>query len=294
MSVHGLDWAWWQPSRKQLEDLDTTFACRYLATLPNSKVLTREEAERLSKAWSIWLVVVWETTANRATKGFQAGRLDAAEALRQARALGMPELRPIYFAVDFDATNFNQIKDYFAGLVNELGVERVGVYGSFDVCRWLKLNELATWFWQTYAWSGGRWFDGNHIEQYKNLANYDHNRAKQDDYGQWMPGVEPDMALSNEDIEKIAKAVASEVWTKDGYVDSPASYQAAQNAAGQEVNTHWKGESYMTGLWSQNEQIMAQLTELKNLVQATGGGQAAASAEAIVDELASRLVERPY
>jgi hypothetical protein len=46
---------------------------------------------------------VWETTANRAGAGRQAGTADAIVAAEQAKACGKPGSAPIYFAVDFDA-----------------------------------------------------------------------------------------------------------------------------------------------------------------------------------------------
>ena len=91
----GLDWSVARPpSDKALAAAGVTFACRYLSHSP-AKNLKLLEANHLSSL-GIDLVVVWETTANRALAGHDAGVADATEALRQANHLGMPDDRPIY------------------------------------------------------------------------------------------------------------------------------------------------------------------------------------------------------
>jgi hypothetical protein len=99
--LEGLDWAWGHANITELKRAGIHFACRYLSH-DASKNLTHAEATALSKA-GIWCVVVWETTANRAGAGRQAGTADAIVAAEQAKACGKPGSAPIYFAVDFDA-----------------------------------------------------------------------------------------------------------------------------------------------------------------------------------------------
>jgi hypothetical protein len=74
------------------------------------------------------VVLVFETTADRALAGQPAGTSDAQSASRQAAELGMPHGRPIYFAVDFDATPQQQpvIDAYFRGVVSTLGPGSTG------------------------------------------------------------------------------------------------------------------------------------------------------------------------
>jgi hypothetical protein len=74
--------------------------------------------------------------------------------------------------------------------------------------QWAKRDRVARWFWQTLAWSGGRWAGHNHLEQYRtgvSLAGgtVDLCRSKTADYGQW--GVDD---VTPEDAQMIAKAVA--------------------------------------------------------------------------------------
>ncbi len=185
----GVDWAWGDASPDALRKANVKFACRYLSR-DSAKNLTAAEAKILSDA-RIDLVVVWETTADRAKQGVAAGRLDAREALKQARACGMPEDAPIYFAVDFDGTAA-QVAPYFRGVAGVLGKSRTGVYGGLRVVAGLFDAGIVDYGWQTYAWSGGKWDRRAQLQQYSNArtlagVSCDYDRATADDFGQWRP-----------------------------------------------------------------------------------------------------------
>ena len=188
----GLDWSVAHPpSDKSLAAAGVTFACRYLSHSP-AKNLKLLEANHLSSL-GIDLVVVWETTANRALAGHDAGVADATEALRQANHLGMPEGRPIYFAIDFDATAHqlsHEITEYFQGVNEVLGAGRTGVYGGFRQVGAMFDAGVVSFGWQTYAWSGGQWDNRAQIQQYRNDklvggVSVDFDRATSADFGQW-------------------------------------------------------------------------------------------------------------
>ncbi|MGZ4326443.1 MAG: DUF1906 domain-containing protein [Solirubrobacteraceae bacterium] len=188
----GLDWSVARPpSDKALAAAGVTFACRYLSHTP-AKNLKRLEANHLSSI-GIDLVVVWETTANRALAGHDAGVADATEALRQANNLGMPDDRPIYFAIDFDATAHqlsHEITEYFRGVNEVLGVGRTGVYGGYRQVGAMFDAGLVAFGWQTYAWSAGQWDGRAQMQQYRNDqfiggVSVDFDRATADDFGQW-------------------------------------------------------------------------------------------------------------
>lgn len=225
MSVFGIDYAWSKPSVDAMKAAGVKFIARYLSNDP-SKNLTRAEATAANAA-DIWCVVVWETTAARAKAGRQAGRDDALTALAQARALGMPEDRPIYFAVDFDAgpADYPSIREYFIGAASPEGTlskDRVGMYGGINPIKWAFDNKLITWGWQTYAWSGNMWDSRAHIQQYQNGVtlggkNVDYDRAMYDDYGQWKIGESP-VALSDADKKWILANVPPAVWKVDNVV----------------------------------------------------------------------------
>jgi hypothetical protein len=192
----GLDYAFSKPSITALHDLGVRFVCRYLSHSP-SKNLTGSEARALSDA-GIWIVVVWETIAQRALDGRTAGIVDAMDAQAQAQACGMPPRRPIYFAVDWDATSGEQaaINAYLDGAASVLGAHRVGIYGGYGPVKRALDGGHAKWAWQTYAWSGGRWDSRAQLQQYSNGhavdgADCDFDRATTSDYGQWRVGVTP-------------------------------------------------------------------------------------------------------
>lgn len=196
MSVFGVDYAWGRPGVTALTKAGVKFCCRYLSR-DAGKNLTRVEAASLGDA-GIWLVVVWETTAQRAMGGHAAGVVDATEAARQAAALGMPPGRPIYFAVDWDATAGQQptIHAYLDGVAEVIGRPRVGMYGGYGpISRAFNAKKI-TYGWQTYAWSGGKWDSRAQLQQYKNDqkingVGLDHDRAMTADYGQWQIGRDP-------------------------------------------------------------------------------------------------------
>lgn len=212
----GIDYAFGRPAVAELRDAGVRFVCRYMSHSP-SKNLTAAEARELSDA-GIWVVVVWETTAQRALDGHAAGIDDAMDAQRQALACGMPSDRPIYFAVDWDATSGQQaaINAYLDGAGSVLGWGRVGIYGGYGPVKRALDAGKAHWAWQTYAWSGGRWDPRAQLQQYSNGhtlggVGCDYDRATTSDYGQWRVGVTPD--LQEDDMAQVTSVGAEKTAT---------------------------------------------------------------------------------
>lgn len=195
----GVDYAWHpHPSYTLMKEKDVKFVVRYISG-GHDKDIDHAEAASLSKA-GFNIALVWEWTAGASRQGFDKGHADAKAALANAKQVGMPSGRPIYFAVDYDANTSAQlasVKSYFNGVLSVLPKSQVGVYGSYKVVNALK-GQIG-WFWQTYAWSAGKWSDHNNMEQYKNEVHtgwgagvdLDYNRAKTADYGQWRHGWVP-------------------------------------------------------------------------------------------------------
>lgn len=188
--MFGLDWAWGTISPASMHAVNAGFACRY-HSWDRSKNLSPSEAKSHTKG-GIDDVVVWETTANRAAQGFSAGQSDARAAMIQASACGKPATRPIFFAVDFDATGA-QVFAYFKGVNSILGKRRTGAYGGYRVIKALFDAGLIAFGWQTYAWSGGAWDHRAHLQQYSNGhrvagVSCDYNRSTAADFGQWRVG----------------------------------------------------------------------------------------------------------
>jgi Domain of unknown function (DUF1906) len=242
----GVDYAWSHPTPAALKAAKVAFVMRYLAP-DRSKSLTKSEATALAAA-GIWVGVVWESTANRALAGKVGGVADAKAAAAQATACGMPAGRPIYFAVDFDATEAQQtqINAYLDGAASVIGRDRVGIYGGYyPVKRALDAGK-AVWAWQTIAWSGGQWDAWAHIRQgaQKTIGGVscDLNTSMQADFGQWMPGgitpeVDPMAGITKQDIHDA-------VWKVDD-IGAPA------DAPDVKTNPTWQPASILRDIQAQ-------------------------------------------
>jgi hypothetical protein len=187
----GLDYAYPMYNMDALHRSGATFAGRYLASdkdYHNPKDLVPRESAML-KAHGFGRVVVWETAATRSLSGTEAGVADAGNAQEEATACGKPTERPIYFAVDFDA-NPHDVKMYFQGVNLVLGRQRTGVYGGYDVVKFLMQMGYCNWGWQTLAWSRGLWYPPAQMQQYSIDhvvfgISADYNRGMTADFGQW-------------------------------------------------------------------------------------------------------------
>jgi hypothetical protein len=214
------------PSTAALKAAGASGVSRYLSyvnprTAP--KIVTKAEYDALLAA-GLAVVLNWEYDTHDFTNaGFDA-RLAANEALRQARALGYPDVCPIYFSVDFDATasQWSTIAARFRAVNAVLGVARTGIYGPWDVLEWARRDGVAAWFWQagmSTSWSAGRnrnLWPGAHLRQRRTAtiggADCDINDIIQADYGQ----------LGGDDvgINELAYNADSNAWAVRMGVDS--------------------------------------------------------------------------
>lgn len=115
---------------------------RYLTGTYNggiSKALTRTEAEIILDA-GLNFFPIYQTSA-RQCEYFtpEQGVLDAKEAINAAKNLGLPDNTIIYYAVDFDALDYqitSNILPYFEKVSEEMAscTYRTGVYGARNVC----------------------------------------------------------------------------------------------------------------------------------------------------------------
>jgi len=200
--ISGVDYAFEVPTIKGLLDAGVKFAVRYGGPGTSDKWLTADELQRLTNA-GIDVVANAEGTSG-GFRGYSNGRAWAQSALQHFKNLGMPDNRPIYFSVDFDAqsSDWADIDAACDGAASIIGRSRVGVYGSYNTVNHLHSNGKATWYWQTYAWSHGIWHSANHLEQYRNGviiggANLDLTRAVKSDFGQWN-GLGDSMAIQDD------------------------------------------------------------------------------------------------
>jgi Domain of unknown function (DUF1906) len=188
--IEGVDYSSARPSPAALFAAGKRFAVRYGGPGSSGKHLTLAEANAL-RAAGLSIVANAEGSSGGFT-GRTAGVSWARSADTAFRACGMPADRPIYFSVDWNVTSaqWPGVVNALRGAADVIGAGRVGIYGSYNAVVWARRDGVAHWFWQTYAWSGGHWAGGNHLEQYRNGVivaggDCDLTRALTVDYGQW-------------------------------------------------------------------------------------------------------------
>lgn len=224
MAEFGVDIAWARPTVAQIKATGARWVARYLST-DSSKNLTPAEV-RLYAAAGIGTVVVWETTAGRATAGYAAGVADAHAAEAQRQTDGLPAAMPIYFAVDED-TPWASVASYFAGAATVVGKALTGTYGGYDVIEGAHAAGYR-YLWQTVAWSGGRWSQWATIRQTGGTVlsgDADVDYAEATDYGEFprpstapaktpAPTTPPEDIVTPQDKTDIAAAAAAAVLAK--------------------------------------------------------------------------------
>lgn len=186
----GVDYSWGRPSGAALKAAGKDFVVRYLFDDgQGGKGLDQSEIADL-RANGIDIAVVYEEYAN-SFRGREAGAAQAHRAQAALNHLDLPKDLPIYFAVDWDSTPEDQaaIDEACRGAASVLGIERIGIYGSFYVIERCKAADTARWFWQTYAWSGGQVSAHNHLYQYRNAQEIagqavDFTKAVKPEFGQ--------------------------------------------------------------------------------------------------------------
>jgi hypothetical protein len=200
---------------------------RYLSWLNRDslhKVIHQPEFDVLLDA-GFGLALNWEYAATDWLGGADAGRAQAVEAVRQAKALGYPPGAAIYGSADFDMTlaQWNAAGRGYAAAFSggvRAGGYLPGVYGPWDVLTWCRDAGLMTRFWQagmSTAWSGHRnanaW-PGAHLRQRRQVtvggADCDYNDILQPDWGQYQRGTFPkgtSMALAPNELDLLQQSV---------------------------------------------------------------------------------------
>lgn len=150
---------------------DISFVARYYDGTrgASAKALSTDEvAIALSRGLAI--ATVFETTG-AGPWTYDQGKLDGAAARADALACGQPLGTPICAAVDKDVLGDPaQIVGYLNGFFEGLaGAYTMGLYAEFDVIKAARESwPGVAYFWQTYAWSGGREYAPADLYQYAN------------------------------------------------------------------------------------------------------------------------------
>lgn len=189
--AQGVDYSWSRPNVGQLRAAGKEFVCRYIGRGSYDKLLDNAEKNVLI-ANGMSIVSNCEGFEDDALNGYSQGVQDAQISANWRDRIGMPQQRPIYFSVDFDAQGYQMdvIGSYFDGAASVLGRAWVGVYGGYRTIEAMANMGKVGWYWQTYAWSYGQWSSFAHIRQYQNRVYLGGGEVDLDDstiveYGQW-------------------------------------------------------------------------------------------------------------
>lgn len=155
------------------------FVGRYYNVNNRAKNLTRAEAKAMSDA-ALFIVSIWENgfPTTPAYFAYSKGVHDGTVAYHMAQLeIGQPATTPIYFAVDYDASELdiqNPIAEYFRGIRAGFAtisqgapLYEIGVYSSGCVCAWLRSQGLVSYVWlsQSTGWCGYEAFTGWNLKQ---------------------------------------------------------------------------------------------------------------------------------
>jgi hypothetical protein len=149
------------------------FVCRYYAN-SGAKQLSIQELQNL-RSVGLKVVVVWEDGLPTSSSyfSFTKGVDDGTSAYNDGLQIGQPAAIPIYFAIDYDATDADLaggINDYLNGVAlgiktaaNGASENPIGVYGSGATCRFALSRGLATYSWlaMSAGWRGNDFPDWN-------------------------------------------------------------------------------------------------------------------------------------
>jgi hypothetical protein len=168
-----------------LQAAGVTTVCRYLSwphywagkthTETNPKIIQQAEYDELAAA-GIRIILNWEYDSHDWMGGASSGTVHAAEAVRQAQALGYPAGGVIVGSADFDMsksewdTAGHAYAVAWATVIEQAGYTP-GVYGPYDVLSWCRNTTGISFFWQagmSTSWSQRRnasaW-PGAHLRQ---------------------------------------------------------------------------------------------------------------------------------
>ena len=158
--IQGCDYSWSRPTATCLAAKGIRWAGRYVLSTDPGKTLTRAEAARLAVA-GLSIVAIHQPSGDKGWMlgGYARGVTAAKDAVKVAAACGMPDDRPITYALDVDpnpltTAQWNAISATLRGIASVHGVERTGIYGGCKAIDVL-MPGWAQWGYQTFAWSGG-------------------------------------------------------------------------------------------------------------------------------------------
>lgn len=202
-----VDYSWARPGGAAIKAAGYDGVMRYVPYVGDGGKGLREPELADLRGNGLGLGMVFESTAARHRDGIGAGTADGQASFAALRGLGVPDTLPVFFAVDFDAqpADFPAIDAYQRGAQSALGIDRVGIYGSYDVIEHCRQSGAARWLWQCLAWSKGRKHSARHLFQdypgtVINGGEVDINETNGDDLGWlWLPAQE-DTSMTDDEL----------------------------------------------------------------------------------------------
>lgn len=228
--AYALDYSSGRPTAAAVLAAGYVGVVRYIGFPDRGKCVTTGEYADMVRH-GVGVALIFENQAGDMLGGRTAGRAAAQLARSHARAVGFPDGRPIYYACDTDivslaarlgqdaprlpmaAGQMAAVLDYLRGAIDVEGaVDLVGVYGEHDVMEAAAAAGVATWFWQTRAWSHGVISGRAHLVQ--EIGTYvvggvgcDRNTISAADWGQ--TGAQEVDTMTAADVAAIRADVAA-------------------------------------------------------------------------------------
>ena len=191
------DYSFARPTLAQMRHDGIVGVLRYLSPdtpASHGKILFAPEKDSLLLA-GFDIALNFEWYEGRCNEGYQAGVIDGQTAFAQAKGLGYPAGKTIYFSHDTGSYNWTAIEDYFRGVRAALGgYYKIGAYGSYELIGHLHQKGLIEFGWQTLAWSFGQrdpWavIYQNGTQLYN--GSVDLNEVTSTNIGSWLDGPTP-------------------------------------------------------------------------------------------------------
>lgn len=135
------------------------FAGRYAVhdKSPNGRGITGAEYRALL-SHGIDVFLYYEEDEGWMLGGWDAGVRAANRALDVVLSTGMPVEMPVYYSHDIgpQTIHFDVVDACLRGAASVVGLERVGLYGGWEIIDHCQKTGSARWFTQTIAWQGNR------------------------------------------------------------------------------------------------------------------------------------------
>lgn len=216
------DYSAGKPGAAAIQKSGALGAIRYIGFPDRSKCTNRAEFVDFDDH-NLGMALVFENNTTDWRGGYGAGLVSGRRGRDHANAIRFPADRPIYMAVDQDVVRLGEFAimiEYLRGAGASLGgVEATGVYGEADVIDRARDAGVASYFWQTAAWSQGR--RAKNLNLFQKIGavkvagiDCDINEVLTPDWGQHNAG--DDMAPTQAEFDNLMDGYLKNRFAPDG------------------------------------------------------------------------------